>query len=668
MKHYDVFLSWTGNDRDLKNKIREALEKHNFPCYDSDRDCRGDYSENFVISLDNSDVYFLILTNSLFKDPYSKKGERFSLVRKELRYASDLEALGKLNFVIFSTVIDEKSLSTNIEKFYAAHTAGFHKIYFDVSLDDLEEKVEDSLKEVDEFIRNRKEGHPIPSVQPELPIMRDTIIDTSVKFVGRENEEKEVLDSFNDNRVIVLEGIGGIGKTEFAKKVLQESKYITPQIITFGDEEIPTLENLVYKIKYPKKVYEVTPTLDEQGRTNYLLSILKKLDDNVILLLDNVNSLNTNFIYSLLTNFSCRFLITTRVDTSFFPNIKEVKKMVISKLSLEEVKTIFENYYGKLSREEAEDFEELIYSKYSGNTQAIILIAKMLFEHGVSLNEFYEASEEYLKNNYVSASLHNIENFEPISNVLSEFFKITKFLESSEVIKDILRIMIIIEYFGIKEKDLKEMLGIKSSNEIIVLAKNGLIKRVNINGIYYLYMHSIISESLVLNGLLPSKEQIELLRKHILSRLDEEEVISSRDIDSLQEVLIKLVKFKNAYNDHPFFESISSEKDPRYTYNLNKTDILEILLDENNSDPIFLNNGSRTVAFDQIAVIPYEEEIYCILKPLEEIPGVGKHDAAVFYVKEGDDDTQTQLIAVIDEKKAVAIFKEYYRLLIEANK
>ena len=498
--------------------------------------------------------------------------------------------------------------------------------------------------------------------------MRDTIIDTSVKFVGRENEEKEVLDAFNDNRVIVLEGIGGIGKTEFAKKVLQESKYITPQIITFGDEEIPTLENLVYKIKYPKKVYEVTPTLDEQGRTNYLLSILKKLDDNVILLLDNVNSLNTNFIYSLLTNFSCRFLITTRVDTSFFPNIKEVKKMVISKLSLEEVKTIFENYYGKLSREEAEDFEELIYSKYSGNTQAIILIAKMLFEHGVSLNEFYEASEEYLKNNYVSASLHNIENFEPISNVLSEFFKITKFLESSEVIKDILRIMIIIEYFGIKEKDLKEMLGIKSSNEIIVLAKNGLIKRVNINGIYYLYMHSIISESLVLNGLLPSKEQIELLRKHILSRLDEEEVISSRDIDSLQEVLIKLVKFKNAYNDHPFFESISSEKDPRYTYNLNKTDILEILLDENNSDPIFLNNGSRTVAFDQIAVIPYEEEIYCILKPLEEIPGVGKHDAAVFYVKEGDDDTQTQLIAVIDEKKAVAIFKEYYRLLIEANK
>lgn len=97
-------------------------------CYDSDRDCRQDYEEDFVASPDESQVYLLLLSPSLFSNPYLIPGERFSLVRKELRYAGDLEAEGKINFVILSLLPFDYAGKSEMERFYAAHTAGFHKI------------------------------------------------------------------------------------------------------------------------------------------------------------------------------------------------------------------------------------------------------------------------------------------------------------------------------------------------------------------------------------------------------------------------------------------------------------------------------------------------------------------------------------------------------------
>ena len=49
-------------------------------------------------------------------------------------------------------------------------------------------------------------------------------------------------------------------------------------------------------------------------------------------------------------------------------------------------------------------------------------------------------------------------------------------------------------------------------------------------------------------------------------------------------------------------------------------DIYDILLDEGNREPIVLtdDNGRKT-AFEQIAVIPYNEKLYCILWPIDKI-------------------------------------------------
>lgn len=44
-------------------------------------------------------------------------------------------------------------------------------------------------------------------------------------------------------------------------------------------------------------------------------------------------------------------------------------------------------------------------------------------------------------------------------------------------------------------------------------------------------------------------------------------------------------------------------------------DIIDILLDADNKDPIILvDNNRRKIAFEQVAVIPYDSKLYCVLK------------------------------------------------------
>lgn len=99
--------------------------------------------------------------------------------------------------------------------------------------------------------------------------------------------------------------------------------------------------------------------------------------------------------------------------------------------------------------------------------------------------------------------------------------------------------------------------------------------------------------------------------------------------------------------------------------------LLDILLDENNRDPIVLVDGTgRRIAFEQVAIIPHEKDskryLYAVLKPITKINGVSDDEAVVFYVDEVE--TNNPVLKVeTDEKVAIEVFDEYYKMLDEAH-
>lgn len=94
-------------------------------------------------------------------------------------------------------------------------------------------------------------------------------------------------------------------------------------------------------------------------------------------------------------------------------------------------------------------------------------------------------------------------------------------------------------------------------------------------------------------------------------------------------------------------------------------EIIDCLLDEDNHDQLIVNCDGRDIKFEQVAVIPKDLNLYCILKPLEEMEGVADDEAIVFVL----DDTgeETVLRPETDEKTAIDIFNIYYDLIEEAR-
>ena len=98
---------------------------------------------------------------------------------------------------------------------------------------------------------------------------------------------------------------------------------------------------------------------------------------------------------------------------------------------------------------------------------------------------------------------------------------------------------------------------------------------------------------------------------------------------------------------------------------------IDCLFDEDNTDPISIyTEKGEEVQFEQIALIPLEEKIYAILKPMKEIEGVGEDEALAFEIVETEEDAETgehseylELVGDIDIIDKV--FEVYNKLMEE---
>ncbi len=100
-------------------------------------------------------------------------------------------------------------------------------------------------------------------------------------------------------------------------------------------------------------------------------------------------------------------------------------------------------------------------------------------------------------------------------------------------------------------------------------------------------------------------------------------------------------------------------------------DLLDILLDQENRDPIVLQDeNGRQISFEQVAIIPYDvdkdRKLYVVLKPIDKVEGIAD-DEAVVFVCEQDKQGNTVLRVEENEEVAISVFDKYYDLLEEAS-
>ncbi len=501
------------------------------------------------------------------------------------------------------------------------------------------------------------------------------VITAPQDFEGREEDLAFIEKSYESGtRIIVLWGIGGIGKTTLARQFIVNSKYSCPQEVFFGDEENQevTFSDLLLKLNYSaetlkKYIFYKTNKFEAQAESVFT-DYIKSLDSNTILFIDNINVLTNELINKLIKNTNCKILITARQ----FNNTKQIGAVdyEVKQLNEEIAGRIFQKIYGNFENNEKDLFESDVYGDFLGNTNAIILVGKMLKTQGLDLNNYVTNKRKYLNDNIFTGEIHEKERpYDTIARNLCEFLNITQALiNNNEDEMNILRVMMLIEQLGIREQYLCNALHLKNRNELIRLESKGLIRsETDLNGNDIITMHPMIALALELYGIKCNEPSIKkIVLDYLNAAVNNEELDKDmKAVKSFERVISKFcdkdkIGDKERKNDESNSESykiIPSKGE----------DLLDILLDEDNKNPIVLGDEKgRQLRFEQVAIVHYNNELYCLLKPIDAIEGIGD-DAAFIFVVDTDDNGDTILRCETNWEVSVAVYERYGVLLLEAN-
>jgi len=92
----------------------------------------------------------------------------------------------------------------------------------------------------------------------------------------------------------------------------------------------------------------------------------------------------------------------------------------------------------------------------------------------------------------------------------------------------------------------------------------------------------------------------------------------------------------------------------------NKNPLEMILDDECNDNIVLFDEDGESTEFEQIAVIPLDGKLYCILRPID-MPELDEDEAFVFSITEDDEEGAIDLVE--DDDIVEEVFELYYTLL-----
>ncbi|MCB0852136.1 MAG: AAA family ATPase, partial [Bacteroidetes bacterium] len=197
------------------------------------------------------------------------------------------------------------------------------------------------------------------------------------QFIGREEELQKVKELLNENdKLVLVNGLGGVGKTTLARKYvhLHQDEYdhilwVTVLANPDQDETASASEALTRDIDLFKSL-KITfdPQTTEEEKRNQILSSLKALEGKNLMIIDNATHRLESLSYELPQPPSWQVLITSREDLDF------VKTFSLDVLDKEEAIKLFLTHYPKAEREMAAVEELLEYIGY--HTLTIELLAK----------------------------------------------------------------------------------------------------------------------------------------------------------------------------------------------------------------------------------------------------------------------------------------------------
>ena len=240
-----------------------------------------------------------------------------------------------------------------------------------------------SLAEVKQMLKALKNDFELQMREPKLCLPGMT---PGVQLIGRDDDLTQFTrEAASQEKICIVSGIGGVGKTEFIKAYLKQNRDVLKHIGWFDyrggfRETLLTAEGLVFP--------SLAPDDDQQARYNEIMRLLRQLETDDLLVFDNVNGEALDEKMADILSLPCRVIFTTRYTFNEERNRLFVYDMTF--LSEEACMELFSHYRRKKTLpEEHEALCEVI--RLAGrHTMALELMAKTCKAAGLTINGLLE--------------------------------------------------------------------------------------------------------------------------------------------------------------------------------------------------------------------------------------------------------------------------------------
>ncbi len=369
----DVFISWTGADRDVKNALAKRLQDAGISYWDSDQRCTSDYAAECTAAIKQCGVFVAIIS-----DASMAKG---SFVQNEVTTARTLEGQGKLNILVYkiteSPYTDAFEFLLNHVSFVTGNIVQRHSGSVG------ENGIDAIVKRAQTLLQSRRDGTPEKPFDVRIPEIDGLQLAKNSYFVeGSRDTVIEALEKgFCSSNTVILSEFVGYGKRSVIRAFAQRHKDTYTTAVAVDNSGSSLRDFFLTGLHFTNLNERLFNELEGDALLQAKFRFLNRLDENTLLVIPNVQleAQPDPLLCQLMSGLKCHLAILTQSDAEAYEDLFPVIR--VGRLQDEHLYQLFFHHYCYTSEEEQAQLKEPLarfFDSIGGHTKTVELTASAL--------------------------------------------------------------------------------------------------------------------------------------------------------------------------------------------------------------------------------------------------------------------------------------------------